>query len=227
LRELARSPTGSLSLRQLSATRADLADDIRRFVHGNLIAQVHAAFPDYERHLLYDREAQRLTFDDPQLAFYLKATYGSNRHRVFVSYSHVDTQWLDRLLVHLKPLQNEGVIDVWSDTRIRPGDDWRTEIHGALKSASVAVLLVSADFMASEFVVENELPPLLRSAETKGATVLPVIVGPSSFQDTPSLRRFQAVNDPRRPLWKMSRGEQEEVFANVAQAVKLAVRPEG
>jgi len=224
LQELARSPEGSLSLRQLSATRPDLAEGVRRFVHGNFIAQVQAAFPAYERHILYDREAARLTFDDPQLAFYLKATLGGNRNRVFVSYSHRDERWLRRMLVHLRPLQNEGVIDVWSDTRLRPGDDWKSEIEQALESASVAVLLVSADFLASEFVVENELPPLLRAAETNGTAILPVIVGPSGFLETPSLRRFQAVNDPRAPLLAMNDWERETLFDNVAKAVKAAVR---
>jgi TIR domain len=224
LQELARSQDGSLALRQLSAIRPDLADGIWRFIHGNFIAQVKAAFPEYERHILYDDEAARLTFDDPQLAFYLKATIGGSRNRVFVSYSHRDERWLSRMLVHLTPLQNEGAIDVWSDTRLRPGDDWQTKIEQALESASVAVLLVSADFLASQFVVENELPPLLRAAETNGTTILPVIVGPSSFQESPSLRRFQAVNDPRTPLLAMKDWEQETLFHNVAKAVKAAVR---
>jgi hypothetical protein len=224
LQELARSPDGSLALRQLSATRPDLADGIWRFIHGHFMVHVQAAFPAYERHILYDDEATRLTFDDPQLAFYLKATIGGSRNRVFVSYSHRDERWLGRMLVHLTPLQNEGVIDVWSDTRLRPGDDWKTEIEQALESASVAVLLVSADFLASQFVVENELPPLLRAAETNGTTILPVIVGPSSFLQTPSLRRFQAVNDPKTPLLAMKDWEQETLFDNVAKAVKAAVR---
>lgn len=224
LQELARSPEGGLALRQLSTTRSDLAEGVRRFIHGNFIAQVQAVFPAYERHILYDVEAARLMFDDPQLAFYLKSKFGDDRNRVFVSYSHMDERWVDRMLVHLTPLQKEGVIDVWSDTRLRPGDDWKMEIERALENASVAVLLVSADFLASEFVAENELPPLLRAAETNGTTILPVIVGPSSFQETPSLRRFQAVNDPRTPLLAMNAWEQEALFDKVAKAVKAAAR---
>ena len=224
LQELARSPEGSLALRQLSATRPDLAEGVRRFIRGNFIAQVQAAFPAYERHILYDDAAARLTFDDPQLAFHLKSTLGDARNRVFVSYSHMDEHWLHRMLVHLTPLQKEGVIDVWSDTRLRPGDDWKVEIEQALENASVAVLLVSADFLASEFVTENELPPLLRAAETNGTTILPVIVGPSSFQETPSLRRFQTVNDPKTPLLAMNAWEQETLFDKVAKAVKAAAR---
>jgi hypothetical protein len=224
LQELARSSEGSLALRQLSASRPDLAEAIWRLIRGNFIAQVRAAFPQYERHILYDEEAAHLTFDDPQLAFYIKSTFGGDRNRVFVSYSHQDEQWLDRMLVHLKPLQNDGIIDVWSDKMLRTGDDWRMEIEQALGSARVAVLLVSADFLASEFVVANELPPLLRAAETNGTTILPVIVGPSSFQDTPSLYRFQAANDPDTPLLGMTPWQREALFAKVAKEVKAAVR---
>jgi hypothetical protein len=224
LQELARSPEGSLALRQLSATRSDLAGGIQRFIRGNFIAQVREAFPEYERHIMYDDVAARLTFDDPQLAFYLKSTYGGDRNRVFVSYSHVDERWLQRILVHLRPLQKAGVIDVWSDKMLHPGDDWKTKIEQALESASVAVLLVSADFLASEFVVENELPPLLRAAKTNGTTILSVIVGPSSFLETPSLSRFHAMNDPRKPLLAMKDWEQEELFDRVAKEVKVAVR---
>jgi hypothetical protein len=71
------------------------------------------------------------------------------RPNVFVSYSHNDAEFLDRLLVHLKPLEKEGLLDLWVDTRLRAGDKWKKEIEKALQRATVAVLLVSADFLAS------------------------------------------------------------------------------
>jgi hypothetical protein len=87
---------------------------------------------------------------------------------VFVSYSHKDQKWLERLLTHLSPLQRNGSIDVWSDKDIRAGASWRKEITQALDKAAVAVLLISADFLASDFVMVEEVPRLLRSAESKG-----------------------------------------------------------
>jgi len=84
----------------------------------------------------------------------------SARARVFISYSHHDVKWLERLRVHLKPLIRKQVVDLWDDTRISPGMDWRREIDTALSAASVAVLLISADFLASDFIVDNELPVL-------------------------------------------------------------------
>jgi inactive STAND/TIR domain len=144
----------------------------------------------------------------------------NRRGAVFISYSHQDAEWLERLLVHLKPLIREYKIQIWDDTKLKAGEKWRPEIDRAIKAAKVAVLLVSADFLASDFIAANELPPLLRAAEEEGATILPVILSPSRFTRTRDLAQFQAVNDPARPLIKLSKGEQEEVFVRVAEAIE-------
>src|SRR6218665_3206938 len=89
-------------------------------------------------------------------------------NHIFISYSHKDAEYLERLLVHLKPLERDGLIDTWVDTRLLAGDRWKKEIDAALKKARVAVLLVSADFLASDFIINNELPPLLKAAEEQG-----------------------------------------------------------
>lgn len=141
------------------------------------------------------------------------------RNKVFISYSHRDKRWLDRLQVHLKPLERKGLVERWDDTRIEPGSNWQEEIRQALAATKVAVLLISADFLASDYIAEHELPPLLEAAERDGATILPVIVSPSLFQDTPELSRFQAVNDPTRPLVALPPGEQEQTFLKVARTI--------
>src|SRR3954462_11607405 len=134
------------------------------------------------------------------------ASLPSTRTKVFISYSHADKEWLDRLQRHLKPLVREG-LECWDDTHIRPGDDWQREIRTALDTAQVAVLLISANFFASDFIDENELPPLLASAQAKGVRILPVILGASRFARNPNLVRFQAVNPPDRPLAEMPTAE--------------------
>ncbi|HEX2209557.1 MAG TPA: toll/interleukin-1 receptor domain-containing protein [Longimicrobium sp.] len=146
----------------------------------------------------------------------------SPRSGVFVSYSHADAEWLERLQKHLRPLQREGV-EVWDDTRLRPGEPWREKIREALAAAKVAILLVSPDFLDSEFIAADELPPLLKAAEEDGATILPVIVSHCRFDRTPSLSRFQAVNDPAKPLVRMGRGNRDKVFDDVARAVEDAL----
>ena len=113
------------------------------------------------------------------------------KQSVFVSYSHFDREYLDRLLVHLKPLEKDGVIDLWVDTRLRAGDRWKKEIEKALSRSTVALLLVSADFLASDFITDNELPPLLRNAEEKGTRIIPLILKPCRFTRDKNLREFR------------------------------------
>jgi TIR domain len=141
---------------------------------------------------------------------------------IFVSYSHADAKWLKRLRVHLTPLERDGSISLWDDTRIRPGSKWREEIREALDRATAAILLVSADFLASPFIRDNELPPLLSAAETRGTLILPVIVSPCRFQETTSLARFQAVNSPTEPLRSMPPSKREEIFVRISNLVEQA-----
>jgi hypothetical protein len=84
---------------------------------------------------------------------------------------------------------------------------------------SVAVILVSADFMASEFISEYELPQLLSRAEAGGTTILPVNVAPSLFSGS-GLDIFQAINPPTRPLISMTVPEQEETLVRLATTIR-------
>jgi hypothetical protein len=141
------------------------------------------------------------------------------RGLMFVSYSHADEYWLSRLQVHLKPLAREGRIELWADTEIQVGDEWRIEIRKAVESCAVAILLISADFMASDFIDQNELPPLLDAARQRGVRILPVLVSSSYFEDS-DLGRYQALNPPSKPLDMVSKGEQEAVFAKLHKAIR-------
>src|SRR5262245_23836346 len=145
------------------------------------------------------------------------------RRKIFVSYSHKDREWLERLQVHLGPLERDGLVEFWDDTRIRTGDEWRKEINDALKSAAAAVLLISADFIASDFIAAEELPPLLAAAEKEGVKIMPLILSPSRFEKTESLSRFQSVNPPSKPLIKLGKGEQEDYLVKLSDDILRAV----
>lgn len=146
------------------------------------------------------------------------------RKRIFVSYSHEDDYWLGRLLVHLRPLEREGRIEPWSDREIRPGDEWKEEIRKAIEACQAAVLLISADFMASDFINDDELTPLLEAAKEEGVRIIPLLVSSSSYEDS-SLARFQAVNSPSDVLDLLSKGQQEVYFLKTYKAVKGALNP--
>ncbi len=140
------------------------------------------------------------------------------RDGVFVSYSHADKKWLERLKVHLKPLERDHQIVIWNDTKLRSGDKWLVEINKALSTPDVAILLVSADFLASDFIHRNELPPLLEASEKEGLIILPVLIGSCSFTNSP-LGQFQAINDPRQPLNLLTEGQVDEVFSQLFNRV--------
>jgi hypothetical protein len=147
------------------------------------------------------------------------------REQLFISYSHRDVKWLKRLQVHLRPLERDNLIRRWDDTMLDAGDTWREKIREAVAAAKVALLLVSADFIASEFVHTNELPPLLAAAEAEGALIMPLIVSPSRFEQIRNLSRFQAFNAPAKPLINMKRTQQEQLFVDVATRVADILSP--
>ena len=141
-----------------------------------------------------------------------------SRQGIFVSYSHLDARWLERLEVHLHPLTRAG-LKIWNDTRLEAGSDWRHEIRLAIEQAAVAVLLVSADFLASDFIDRNELPPLLTAANERGMKILSLILSPSAFERSP-LARFQSFNPPSMPLIGMPRREREKILAQLAATIE-------
>ncbi|GGD49463.1 hypothetical protein GCM10012288_24440 [Malaciobacter pacificus] len=144
----------------------------------------------------------------------------SSKKNIFISYSHKDSKYLDRLKVHLKPLEKQGLIELWDDTRIQTGDLWKKEISIALENSVIAILLISADFLASDFIIENELPPLLNNVKDKGTTILPVILKVSRFDREKELSQFQALNPPSNPISSMDEHESELLWNKLALRIE-------
>jgi hypothetical protein len=110
-------------------------------------------------------------------------------------------------------------LDLWDDSRISPGQAWQKEIAGALARADVAILLVSADFLASDFIVNNELPPLLHRAVRGGLLIVPLILSPCLFSEQEELSRYQCANNPQRPLSAMSLTDAEAAFVSLGRSI--------
>ena len=105
--------------------------------------------------------------------------------RLFYSYSHKDERLRNELETHLKLLQRRGLIDPWYDRNIDAGDDWKQEIDENMERAEIILLLVSADFLASDYCYEKEMTRALERYENGEARVIPVIVRDVNLKGVP------------------------------------------
>ncbi len=145
------------------------------------------------------------------------------RDQVFISYSHADEKFMKELREHLTPYSRSGSITAWSDQQIVPGSKWFDEIQAALGKTSVAVLLVSPGFLASDFIHDHELGPLLKKAEEGGVKILWVLVRACSYEETP-LKDYQAVvSPPEKPLARIA--DRDDAWVRVCKEIKRAVNP--
>ena len=163
--------------------------------------------------------------DSPYILFESRPSFQGPPHSIFVSYSHRDVKWLLKLDTLLKPVIRDKTLGFWSDRDIQPGGRWKNAIQQSLKSARVAVLLVSPNFLASEFIAQNELPPLLEKARSGGTRILWIAVSASLYQSTP-LAEYQAVNDPARPLDSLSLPVLNRELVRIAEVIRDSVEPD-
>ena len=142
---------------------------------------------------------------------------------VFLSYSHKDEVWKDRLRTHLGVLESQGLLDTWDDRRIGAGTDWFEEIQEAMARASVAVLLVSADFLTSRFILGEEVPRLLQRRKTEGLTVIPVIVRSCSRKKVDWLQRIQARPTDGKPLARYRGDNRDAELTKIAEEIQEVI----
>jgi hypothetical protein len=134
------------------------------------------------------------------------------RNTIFVSYSHKDGKLLDEFKTMLAPAIQSGLVDLWDDRKIPTGSKWKEEIQKALSSASVAVLLVSQNFLASHFITEEELPPLLKAAKEEGVTIFWIYFSSCLYEQT-EIASYQAAHDISRPLDRLSKADRQAVLS--------------
>jgi WD40 repeat protein len=113
---------------------------------------------------------------------------------VFVSYSREDAEWRRRFVDMLKPVVRERRLEVWSDERNLVGYEWRAQLDDAIARSRAALLLVSLDFLASDFIIEKELPALIKAR----VLLVPVLVRPCLWDAVSALERVQWAHDPAR-----------------------------
>jgi hypothetical protein len=141
------------------------------------------------------------------------ATVSPDSIQLFYSYSHVDEPLCKELQKHLIGLKRSGLIQDWYDRKIEPGSKWAEEIQKALERSSLILLLVSPDFLASEYIFSVELPFALERHQAGRAVVIPVLLRPVEWRDLP-FAKLQVLPTYAKPvtLWP----NQDEAFSDVA-----------
>jgi hypothetical protein len=137
--------------------------------------------------------------------------------KVFISYSHKDEDWKNRLQTQLEVLQMEGLLSVWEDRQIEVGNLWLPEIELALNTSDVAILLISADFLVSKFIRGQEVPRLLERREKEGIRIIPLILKPCPWRKVAWLSALQGSSRDNIELSGLTEHQQDEVLSKLAE----------
>ena len=139
---------------------------------------------------------------------------------IFCCYARKDQKLLQHLKAQLMPFQRQGLITLWSDTDINAGKEWDLEITKHLNASQIILLMVSPDFMMSEYIYSKEMKRALERHEQGEATVIPIILRWVSWQRTP-LGELQALPKDGKPVksWQ----DEDEAFYNVVEGIHKVV----
>jgi hypothetical protein len=140
-----------------------------------------------------------------------------NAIEVFFSYAHEDESLRDKLATHLRLLERQGVIRGWHDRRITGGREWAGAIDEHLQTAQVILLLVSADFLASDYCYDVEVKQAMARHETAEARVIPLILRAVDWHSAP-FGKLQALPKDGRPV--TSWPNQDEAFLDIARGIR-------
>jgi hypothetical protein len=143
--------------------------------------------------------------------------------RAFISYSHRDEAALERLHIHLANLKREGLIETWYDRDILAGGGFDAEIAEQLEEASLFLLLVSPDFLHSNYCYEIEMTKALGRHEAGDARVVPIIIEPCEWKQTP-LGKLKAVPRDGKPVSEWTNAN--NAFLDVTQELRRVVTSE-
>jgi hypothetical protein len=146
--------------------------------------------------------------------------------RAFYSYSHQDEEWRRKLGTYLKPLVQSKQMTEWHDRKIVPGSDWNAVISDQLQGSNLILLLVSAEFLASDYCFGVEVDAAMARAKEGTARVVPILLKPCLW-DVSRFSNLQSIPRDAKPI--LSWTKPEEGLLEVAREIKeiVAVPPPG
>lgn len=140
---------------------------------------------------------------------------------VFLSYSHQDQAFRRELDTHLSNLKQQGIISSWSDTDIAPGTEWKRQIMDHLNTAQIILLLISADFMASEFCSSIEMQQAIARHHANQTRVIPIILRPTDWEGSP-FADLKALPTDSKPVTDWS--SHDSAFKDVVKGLRAAIK---
>lgn len=145
------------------------------------------------------------------------------RPTVFISYSHKDELEKDKLVSHLGVLQSAGLISLWSDQEIGAGADWEQAMNQAMAQAKVAILLISANYLTSDFILGKEIPALLHRHQQEGLIIFSVIATACAWRMVDWLAQTQIRPKNGKPVWSDGGSHVDEDLTAIAEEVAAAL----
>lgn len=141
--------------------------------------------------------------------------------KIFISYSHIDEKFKNELVKMLIPLEDQGLFEIWQDRKIVPGNEWYQDIQDAMNTCNLALLLVSGDFLASDFIRREEITRLLQRRKEEGLRVVPIIIRPCKWQSVPVLKDLQALPKNGEPVINFTgAGKRDSVWTQIATSIE-------
>lgn len=148
------------------------------------------------------------------------------QNSIFISYSHRDEAWKDLLVKYLKVLENQGLIARWDDRQIQAGANWAQQIEQAAAQARLAILLISDDFLASKFIMQQEVPYFLQRREQGDLTVFPIIITECFWDIIDWLKVIQVRPKDGKPLAEFEETQRDKVIREMVREIhSLLVTP--
>jgi hypothetical protein len=141
------------------------------------------------------------------------------QNNIFISYSHRDETWKDLLVKHLKVLENQGLVASWDDRQIRAGDDWAQQIEQAAAQARLAILLISDDFLASKFIMQQEVPYFLQRRNQGDLIVFPIIITDCFWDIIDWLKVIQVRPKDGKPLAEFEEAQRDKVIKEMVREI--------
>lgn len=140
---------------------------------------------------------------------------------LFISYAHEDVQHKDEFIKHLSGLQRSGLLQSWDDRQITVGQEWDKAIKRALEQAKIVVFLVSADFMASDYIHDVEIKNAIERYKLGAQKIVPVLIRPCDFTSLEALSHFQFLPTEARAV--TSWDNIDEAWLNIIQGIKKLI----